>query len=325
MSEFSQPNPPVVASANRLEYHGDGTELAWIMLKNLVLSILTLGIYTAWARTNYRRYIWGNVSFLGDRAAYTGTGKELFRGYMKLALLVMGIGFVNTFFQFVIPARMLIVSTIVIYVLYIWFYSVVIYSSYRFRLSRTRWREISFGVERTKESAREFTKLFLKGFLFNLLTLGLYYPYFSNGITQYLTDRSKFGSEKFRYDGKGGELFKIWIKGIFFSIITLGIYIPWFRLQLASYRLNHTYIQNVSFRIHLEGDELLLYTIGSFLLTTITAGLAMPWMVNWGNAIFFKNIEIHGDLDFATVMRVEHAGEAASDAVADYFDIDIGI
>lgn len=49
----------------KLCYHGKASDLCLIMYKNFALILLTMGIYLAWARTNKRRYLWSNVSFLG--------------------------------------------------------------------------------------------------------------------------------------------------------------------------------------------------------------------------------------------------------------------
>ena len=68
---------------NLLEYDGETGSLYGVWLKNLVLLIITLGIYRAWARTNIRRYVWSSYTIAGDRLEYTGTGGELLRGYMK--------------------------------------------------------------------------------------------------------------------------------------------------------------------------------------------------------------------------------------------------
>ena len=49
---------------------------------NLLLTIVTLGIYRFWAKTRIRRYLWSQTEFLGDRFEYTGTGKELLIGFL---------------------------------------------------------------------------------------------------------------------------------------------------------------------------------------------------------------------------------------------------
>src|SRR6266513_1520907 len=68
----------------RFRYHGDGTAFFILILKNALLTLVTLGIYAAWAKAERRKYIWSNVEFHGQRLEFTGTGWELFKGYLKL-------------------------------------------------------------------------------------------------------------------------------------------------------------------------------------------------------------------------------------------------
>ncbi len=63
-----------------IEYVGTRGELMPIVLMNLLLTILTLGIYHFWAKTNIRKYLWDKTRFDGEPFEYTGTGGELFMG-----------------------------------------------------------------------------------------------------------------------------------------------------------------------------------------------------------------------------------------------------
>ena len=47
----------------KFEFDGKWTELLLIMLKNIVLTVFTLGIYNFWGRTNTRRYLWQHFKF----------------------------------------------------------------------------------------------------------------------------------------------------------------------------------------------------------------------------------------------------------------------
>ena len=74
-----------IASATRrehLRHHGEVFDLFGIYMVNLLLTIVTLGIYRFWAKTRIRRYLWSHTEFLGDRFEYTGTGKELLIGFL---------------------------------------------------------------------------------------------------------------------------------------------------------------------------------------------------------------------------------------------------
>jgi hypothetical protein len=80
-----------------LNWGGQGGRIASIFFANLVLSILTLGIYRFWGIVRMRRYVWTHLAPLGDRLEYAGTGGELLRGFlvvmiMLVPLWLLGIG-----------------------------------------------------------------------------------------------------------------------------------------------------------------------------------------------------------------------------------------
>src|SRR5262249_40133708 len=68
----------------RMAYRGTGGDLFFIVIKNVFLTLITLGIYTPWAKTAKRAFLWRQVEIGGQRLEYTGTGKELFFGYLKV-------------------------------------------------------------------------------------------------------------------------------------------------------------------------------------------------------------------------------------------------
>src|SRR5262245_59455913 len=57
-------------------------EVAALAAKNALLSLVTLTLYRFWARASMRRRLWARTSVLGDPLEYSGTGWELFRGFL---------------------------------------------------------------------------------------------------------------------------------------------------------------------------------------------------------------------------------------------------
>ena len=57
-----QPQQGEERSALPFQFTGDGGEYFKIWSANLCLSILTLGIYSAWAKVRTNRYFWGKSS-----------------------------------------------------------------------------------------------------------------------------------------------------------------------------------------------------------------------------------------------------------------------
>ncbi len=223
--------PPAAPSIRRLTFFGSGGPLFGIFLRNLFLSILTLGIYYFWGKVRARRYILGHVEFDGDRFGYHATGRELLLGWLKVIGFFALVFVVNT----VVP---LIWNSPVVgallglggYVVFSVIYPIAVVGSRRFRMSRTSWRGIRFSF---RGRARDFIRLYIGGLILSALTLGLYYAYFQNHIRRFLITSSYFGTRHFGYDGDGADLLGIYILaavvlfgGIFAFAVGLGVVIP---------------------------------------------------------------------------------------------------
>lgn len=71
------------------EYDGKTGQLYKIWIVNVLLSIITLGIYRFWGKTRVRKYTTSSFSLHGDRFEYTGSGKELFLGFLKALIFLV--------------------------------------------------------------------------------------------------------------------------------------------------------------------------------------------------------------------------------------------
>ena len=90
------PRGDTAGGSRAFGFKGTWQGYAPIAFTNLLLTIVTLGIYTFWARTRTRRYLWSQTRFIDDRLEWTGTGLELFIGYMLAILFfVAPFGIIN--------------------------------------------------------------------------------------------------------------------------------------------------------------------------------------------------------------------------------------
>jgi len=53
----STPEPRIIDRLRRPSFHGSGTALLGIHVVNVLLILLTLGVYYFWAKTRVRRYL----------------------------------------------------------------------------------------------------------------------------------------------------------------------------------------------------------------------------------------------------------------------------
>src|SRR3982751_3113454 len=65
-----------------IRFTGTWREYLPIAATNALLIICTLGIYRFWATARQRRYLWSRTHVIDDTLEWTGTGKEMFIGFL---------------------------------------------------------------------------------------------------------------------------------------------------------------------------------------------------------------------------------------------------
>ena len=311
-------------SINHFSFHGQGFDLAVLFLKNFFFLVITLGIYFPWARTNIRRFLWSNTQFNNDRFAYTGTGKELFLGWLKLSAILFAAVMMINLAQLILPSYFVVVTQILIFCAYMYLFALATYSGLRYRALRTLWRQIQFNVDRDKDQTRQFLKLYIKGALLSGLTLGLYLPFFTVNKTTFLVSKSNYGGKYFKFDGKGEDYFWICIKNFLLTVITFGIYTPWFIAKTLKYKVEHISIDQAHFKFELSGKKLFIYSIVGYFGTLFTLGLASPWIIVAFHKLFTESVTLVGNLDLSGAQNTTQNESAMGDDVAIIYDIDLG-
>jgi uncharacterized membrane protein YjgN (DUF898 family) len=207
-----KPSESGTNSSGRLVFHGSGGSLFGIHIVNIFLTLLTLGVYYFWGKAKVRNYLFGQSEFAGDRFAYHGTGRELFTGFLKAAIIF---GTISALFRaaplFPGGIAVKIAAMLLAYALLFMFIPLAMVGTRRYRLSRSSWRGIRFSF-RGKTNA--FIKLFLRGTLLSLFTFGIYYPFFLTRQYAFMTDGAYFGNRKFAFDGEGKGIFPFYIRAM---------------------------------------------------------------------------------------------------------------
>ena len=70
-----------------LSFEGNGNEYFKIWIVNVLLTIITVGLYYPWAKVRNHRYFYGNTKLEGRNFEYHATGKQLFLGYLISMIL----------------------------------------------------------------------------------------------------------------------------------------------------------------------------------------------------------------------------------------------
>lgn len=75
--------------AETLVFSGDGAEYFRIWIVNLLLTMVTLGVYSAWAKVRKTRYFWRNTSLYGQRFDFHGSPWAILRGRIVALILIV--------------------------------------------------------------------------------------------------------------------------------------------------------------------------------------------------------------------------------------------
>ncbi len=200
-------------------YAGRLGRLFRIFVVNLLLQIVTLGVYRFWARTRIRRYVWGSTRVNDEPFEYTGTGRELFVGFMRVLIvlfpLLLVLAIVELYLdedQFVTARSLDVVKSLgFLYLIYAGGYF-----ARRYRMSRTLWHGIRF---RQGGSAWAYAGRALGWVSLAIATLGLTLPFYHLALARYEHGNLRFGSAAFAFDGSVRALYPTFAVAYFGGLV----------------------------------------------------------------------------------------------------------
>ncbi|EJC69550.1 putative membrane protein [Rhizobium leguminosarum bv. viciae WSM1455] len=186
------------AAANAFErarFTGTASEYFGIWIVNVLLTIVTLGIYSAWAKVRRNRYFYGNTVLLGRSFEYHATGKQILIG----RLIVFAFLVVANILAAIHPLFSL-VTTILVLIALPW----LIVRGLRFNARVTSYRNVRFDFTGTAGGA--FVSVML-GSLVAVLSLGLLAPFASRWLNRYIFNNLRYGNRPFQTEPKIGALY----------------------------------------------------------------------------------------------------------------------
>jgi uncharacterized membrane protein YjgN (DUF898 family) len=128
MSTFMPQN----IDAHPLEFTGSGGEYFRVWIVNVLLSIITLGIYTPWARRRTAQYFYSHTMVAGSPLEFTAQQRKMVMGFVLLMLITLAYNIAANTGQDTAVGVFLLAGAVL--APFIWG------SAMRFRLGATRWR-----------------------------------------------------------------------------------------------------------------------------------------------------------------------------------------
>ena len=344
-----------------LKFTGSGGEYFRVWIVNIVLTIVTFGLYAAWAKVRTKRYFYAHTSLAGHAFEYLADPKRILIGN-----LIVGAFFIAYNASAAFSPLLLLPLYAVIAVAAPW----LIVKSILFNARNSAWRGLRFGF------TGRYGDAFITYILLPMLvpfTLGLIWPYVAKRRREWATQNHRFGTTPFLFTGQTGDFYQIYLKGVLFfiplvvaygvmiaSVVRMGLashghgesgpspeamaatmgtagflflggfvcaYVGamYLRARLFTYCWHNTQLGPHTFAASMRARDLIGLQLVNMLVTAITFGLAWPWAAVRTARFQLSCIQVvrGGDLD-AFVGESQPAPGAIGEAAADFLDFDIG-
>ncbi|NEI68178.1 DUF898 family protein [Rhizobium lusitanum] len=332
----------------RASFTGSASEYFGIWIVNILLTIVTLGIYSAWAKVRRNRYFYGNTVILGHSFEYHAQGKQILIG----RLIVFGLLIVLNILAHVAPLAVLAVWPVLL-VVFPWF----LMRGLRFNARVTSYRNVRFDFVGTYGGA--FKAIFL-GAVVTVISVGLLSPIASRWFYKYVFDNLRYGDRPFSTEPRLGALYEAFftvIAIVIAAVVILGLFgavaggfgdrsigagmgsislwhwmvvliFPIYIFAALYYRAT---VRNIIWsaamldhRHQLKSDigrrRYAWIAISNVVVTLITLGLMRPWAAVRMQAFLAEHTSVHVDGEIGVVFdQIRSTGSAIS---AEYLDID---
>lgn len=195
----------------RLSFAGRASEYFGIWIVNILLTIVTLGIYSAWAKVRRNRYFYGNTILLGRGFEYHAKGGQILIGRLIVFAYLIFYNVVLT----VMPLAGLVIG-----LLFFLFVPWLLTRGLRFSARVTSYRNVRFDF--VGRAGGAFVA-FIVGPVLAALTLGILAPLASRWSYCYIGNNLRYGRKSFATDPSLGAIYKTWLPSA--AMILLGLLI----------------------------------------------------------------------------------------------------
>jgi len=306
------------------QFEGETKELILITLKNIFLTLITIGIYFPFAKTNTRRYFWNNVKFDNENFEYTGTGIEILKGYFLTGFVFISFQLATKLLAGVAPVAIAII-TLFFFIFVVFFLApFALYRSHAYLMSRTKLRGISFNASR--EGQKEYHKQFVIEVFRTAFTFGIAFPWSYVNLQRIKLKNTTYGNKSFKYYGEGSEVFLIYLKGFLLQGLTLGIYSFWMQAEMLRYQAGNSLFDGKSFKLELTGFEMFKLALFNIAVILLTLGIATPWVLVHNVCFYAEKLSFNGDINYDEITFVDQEKVSGFGmGVGESLDLDLGL
>lgn len=326
--------PVKTSSTRQLEFSfsGNGKEYFKIWIVNIILTVITLGLYAPWAKVRNKQYFYGNTWLDESSFSYLANPTQILKGRIIAVIFFVIFSLASNF-----NPIMGVIMALLLLTVFPW----VIVRALDFNARYSCYRNVTL---RFKGKTPEAAKVFILFPFLALLTLGVLGPYAYYRQQRFLLENHQFGTTPFTFHAGAKNYYKLagfMILGVF---ITLGLAMvtgpaapllimlsyfaifAYFVVSTTNLRFSNTNIGAQGFlaTLELKGFSLLLIT--NTLGIVFTLGLFYPWAAVRTARYKAEHMQLIADGDLNTFVAAEEEQvNALAEEVSEVFDFDIGI
>lgn len=302
-----------------LSFNGTAKDYFRVWIVNLCLSLLTLGIFTAWAKVRKKRYLYSHTTLGGTPFQYLGQPIPILKGRIiaaiGFAIYYTSTHFISALLPFVLVAGLIAAPWVLI-------------RSAAFNSRYSAFRNMTFKFNGTYTGGLK--TLYVWGFIPAIavglilankghhvvlivasITFTIFFPWWTCRLKGYIVENTFFGGKRGRFSAKWTEFFLVYF---FSGLIVLGISIPmvmafsffmaraqnamifsyvgllmvysgyvvayaYMKARIGNYVWNNIKLGPIHFKSTLRIRDLLFLYVTNALGIIISLGLLIPWAV----------------------------------------------
>ncbi len=349
---MSEAEPAAAGGARivRPEFTGSAREYFRIWIVNLFFTLITLGVYSAWAKVRKKRYFYGCTRLDGDSFDYFASPKTILKGRLVAVAL---------FVIYAFAAELWPMSIFGFWAVFLVALPWLVVRSLAFNARNSAWRGLRFDFTATKGQA---ARMYIGFPLLIVLTAGLAYPWFVARQKAFVVSHHALGATRFGCQVSVGSFYGTYVlAGLLLAVLMVPIVfligfagavwkvpkeMTWallvgpIALMYAAYALAYALVQarttnltwngaqgpGLRFGSTLAAGKLARIYIGNVLAAAATAGLLIPWAVVRTLRYRLENfsVAVEGDNLHEANPALERVG-ATGQEFGDIFNMDFGL
>ncbi len=332
-----RPSPPLKNLP--FQFNGSGGEYFKIWIVNILLSVVTLGIYSAWAKVRRKQYFYGNTEINGASFQYLADPIKILKGRFIVFIGFAVYSWANTFFPILGFFFVLVFLPALPW---------LVVRSLCFNSRNSALRNIRFNFHGTYWEA---AKVFIFWPLLMPLTLGCIAPYLFYRQKRFLVDKSAYGTTRFGFTATAKDyyimVFKILIPfvicitaaaavGSFYPpvqvmipIVAVLFYLyafAYFAVKSNNLLYNSSALSGHGFKASMAIKAYAIIVVTNTLATVLTLGLFHPFATVRAYRYKISQLALvpGGDLDQFVAAEQDQVS-ALGDEMTDFLDFDFGL